>query len=58
VPDNPDEIWHGETYIHTTTGWVYLATVIDGYSRKVIGWFIADHMRTELVTDAFHHGDP
>jgi transposase InsO family protein len=53
VPDNPDEIWYGDiTYIHTITGWVYLATVIDGYSRKVIGWSVATHMHTELVTDA------
>lgn len=53
VPDGPDEIWYGDiTYLHTITGWVYLATVIDGYSRKVVGWSIATHMRTELVADA------
>jgi putative transposase len=40
------------TYIHTWTGFVYLATVIDCYSRMVIGWAIADHMRTDLVEDA------
>jgi len=40
------------TYIRTWTGWVYLATVIDCYSRMVIGWAMADHMRTSLVTDA------
>jgi len=34
------------------TGWAYLATVIDGYSRKVVGWAVADHMREELVTGA------
>ena len=33
-------------------GWVYLATVIDLHSRRVVGWAVADHMRTELVTDA------
>jgi putative transposase len=53
VAEGPDEIWYGDiTYLHTITGWVYLATVIDGYSRKVVGWSIATHMRTELVTDA------
>jgi putative transposase len=53
VADGPDEIWYGDiTYIHTITGWVYLATVIDGFSRKVIGWSVATHMRTELVIDA------
>ncbi len=40
------------TYIHTWQGFVYLATVIDCYSKKVVGWSIADHMRTELVEDA------
>lgn len=41
------------TYIRTGEGWLYLATVIDCYSRKVIGWSMADHMRTELIIDAF-----
>jgi transposase InsO family protein len=40
------------TYIHTWQGFVYLATVIDCYSKKVVGWSIADHMRTELVQTA------
>jgi len=40
------------TYIATWEGWSCLATVIDLASRKVVGWAIADHMRTELVTDA------
>ncbi len=40
------------TYISTWEGWAYLATVIDLASRKVVGWAIADHMRTELVEDA------
>jgi putative transposase len=40
------------TYIHTWAGFVYLATVIDCYSKTVIGWAMADHMRTSLVTDA------
>ncbi len=49
----PNQRWCGDiTYIKTWTGWVYLATVIDLHSRAVIGWAIADHMRTELVTDA------
>jgi len=38
--------------VRTWEGWAYSASVIDGYSRKVIGWVIADHMRTELVVDA------
>lgn len=40
------------TYIATWEGWAYLATVIDLASRKIVGWALADHMRTELVEDA------
>ena len=40
------------TYIATWQGWAYLATVIDLASRRVVGWALADHMRTELVSDA------
>jgi putative transposase len=40
------------TYVMTWEGWAYLATVIDLASRRVVGWSIADHMRTELVEDA------
>ena len=40
------------TYISTWEGWVFLATVIDCYSRMVIGYAMADHMRTSLVTEA------
>lgn len=40
------------TYIATWEGWAYLATVIDLSSRRIVGWALADHMRTELVTDA------
>ena len=50
-----DQRWCGDiTYIKTWDGWAYLATVIDLHSRAVVGWAIADHMRTELVTDALH----
>jgi putative transposase len=40
------------TYIMTWQGWAYLATVIDLSSRRVVGWALADHMRTELVAEA------
>ena len=40
------------TYLATWQGWVYLATVLDCYSKKVVGWAMADHLRTSLVTDA------
>jgi transposase InsO family protein len=49
----PDEKWCGDiTYVKTWDGWVYLATVIDLHSRKLIGWAAAAHMRTSLVTAA------
>ena len=48
-----DRIYVGDiTYIWTWEGWLYLATVIDLASRRVVGWAMADHMRAELVCDA------
>jgi putative transposase len=45
--------WVGDiTYVKTWQGWAYTATVIDLFSRKIVGWACADHMRTSLVTDA------
>jgi transposase InsO family protein len=45
--------WCGDiTYVPTWEGWLYLATVIDIASRRVVGWATADHLRTELVADA------
>ena len=52
-PAAADQLWVGDiTYIHTFSGFAYLATVIDLFSNKVIGWMVADHMRTDLVLDA------
>ncbi|MBP2351479.1 transposase InsO family protein [Kribbella aluminosa] len=55
-PDHPGQLdrrWCGDiTYIHTWQGWLYLATVIDLASRRVVGWAVADHLRTDLVADA------
>jgi putative transposase len=49
----PGEKWVGDiTYIDTCSGWAYLATVLDCYSRKVVGWAVATHLRTDLVLDA------
>jgi transposase InsO family protein len=48
-----DRVYVGDiTYIWTWEGWLYLATVIDLTSRKVVGWAMAEHMRAELVCDA------
>ena len=53
LPEQPDKVWAGDiTFIPTTTGWRYLAVIIDLYSRRIVGWAFADHMRTELVSDA------
>ncbi|MFD5892363.1 IS3 family transposase [Streptomyces sp. NPDC060334] len=52
-PEAIDTRWCGDiTYIATDEGWLYLATVIDIASRRVVGWATADHLRTELVADA------
>ena len=52
-PTEPDHTWCGDiTYLRTGEGWLFLATVIDLFSRRVIGWSVADHMRTELVSNA------
>ena len=49
----PDQIWFGDiTYIRTWEGWLYLAVLLDAYSRKVVGWAMADHLRTELASGA------
>jgi transposase InsO family protein len=46
-------VWVGDmTYLRTWEGWLYLATVIEAHSRRVIGWAFADHIRTDLVQDA------
>jgi transposase InsO family protein len=53
LPDVPDRAWAGDiTFIPTSTGWLYLAVVIDLCSRRVVGWSLADHMRSDLVLDA------
>jgi putative transposase len=52
-PDTPDIAWVTDiTYIRTGSGWLYLAIVLDLYSRKVVGWAMAPGMPTELVCDA------
>jgi putative transposase len=52
-PAAPNVVWVADiTYLRTWEGWVYLAAVQDAYSRAIVGWSIADHMRAELVVDA------
>ena len=49
----PDQLWVADiTYVPTMAGFLYLAVVIDVFSRRVVGWAMATHMRKELVVDA------
>jgi putative transposase len=49
----PNEVWVADiTYVPTWSGFGYLATVLDVFSRRIVGWSFAEHMRTELIVDA------
>ena len=50
---SPNQAWVGDiTYLRTREGWVYLAVLLDLFSRKVVGWSLRGHMRTELCLEA------
>ena len=50
----PDQLWLADfTYVRTWQGWAYLAVVLDVYTRRIVGWQLAPHMRQSLVSDAF-----
>jgi transposase InsO family protein len=52
-PSAPDVLWVADiTYLRSWEGWLFLAAVQDAYSRRIVGWSMADHMRHELVVDA------
>jgi len=53
VADRPDQVWLADiTYIPTGEGWLYLAVILDLFTRKVVGWAMRDHMRAELTIAA------
>jgi putative transposase len=53
LPTAPDQVWAGDiTYIPTAQGWLYLAVVIDLCSRRILGWSLDTHLRSELVVAA------
>jgi len=53
VAEGPDRLWVADiTYIPTWSGFLYLAVVVDAWSRRVVGWSMATHLRTELVLSA------
>ncbi len=52
-PAAPNRLWVADiTYLRSWEGWLYLAVVVDCYSRRVVGWALEDHLRAELVVDA------
>ena len=52
-PAKPNSVWAGDiTYIPTSEGFLYLATVMDLYSRRIVGWSMQEHMKASLVNDA------
>jgi len=53
--DGPDQLWVADiTYVPTWAGFLYLAVVLDVWSRRVVGWAMATHLRTQLVLDALN----
>lgn len=56
-PGAPNVLWVADiTYLSTWQGWLYLAAVQDAFSRAIVGWSMAEHMRAELVVDALQMG--
>ena len=55
TPEAPDRLLAADiTYVRTWEGWLYLSFVLDTYSRKVVGWSMANNLRTDLVLDALN----
>ena len=54
-PTAPNVLWVADiTYLRTWEGWLYLGAVQDAFSRRIVGWSMADHMRSDLVVDALN----
>ena len=57
VAEAPDRLWVADiTYVPTAAGFLYLAVVLDVFSRRVVGWSMADHLRTETGPRRAGHG--
>ena len=55
VATRPNQIWVGDiTYIKTAQGWLYLAAIMDLYSRRIVGWGMSERIDTALVLMAWH----
>jgi transposase InsO family protein len=55
TPETPDRLWVADiTYVRTWEGWLYLSFVLDTYSRRIVGWSMANNLETDLVLDALN----
>ena len=55
APSAPNQIWRGDvTYIHTEEGWLYLAGILDQYSRRLVGWAMSEANDTKLILAAWN----
>src|SRR5829696_7260048 len=55
TPEAPERLWVADiTYVRTWEGWLYLAFVLDTYSRRIVGWSMANNLSTEIVLDALN----
>ena len=55
APEAPDRLWVADiTYIRSWEGWLYLSFILDTFSRRIVGWSMSNHLRTELVLDALN----
>ena len=53
--DGPNQVWVADiSYVWTWEGWLYLAVILDLFSRRAVGWSMANHLRAELVLEALH----
>jgi putative transposase len=56
TPEGPNRLWVADiTYARSWEGWLYVAFVLNAFSGKVVGWSMANHLRTELVLDALNN---
>jgi len=55
TPEAPNRLWVADiTYVRSWEGWLYLSFVLDTYSRRVVGWSMANHLKTDLVLDSLN----
>jgi putative transposase len=56
-PEQADRVWAGDvTYIATEEGWLFLAVILDLFSRRVVGWSVSDANDTKLASETLRHG--